>query len=59
VAALLACGPKALRAQKALLREWEELPLKQSVDVSIGAFGRAFLTDEPTRLMQDFVNRKR
>jgi enoyl-CoA hydratase len=56
---LLACGPKALRAQKALLREWEELPLKQSVDVSIGAFGRAFLTDEPTRLMQDFVNRKR
>lgn len=59
VAALLACGPEALRAQKALLREWEELPLKQSVDVSIGAFGRAFLTDEPTRLMQDFVNRKR
>ena len=59
VASLLACGPKALRAQKALLREWEELPLKESVEVSIGAFGRAFLTDEPTRLMQDFVNRKR
>jgi enoyl-CoA hydratase len=59
VASLLACGPEALRAQKALLRQWEELPLKQSVDVSIGAFGRAFLTDEPTRLMQEFVNRKR
>jgi enoyl-CoA hydratase/carnithine racemase len=59
VALLLACGPQALRAQKALLREWEELPLKESVEVSIGAFGRAFLTDEPTRLMQDFVNRKR
>jgi len=58
-ASLLACGPEALRAQKALLRQWEELPLKQSVDVSIGAFGRAFLTDEPTRLMQEFVNRKR
>jgi enoyl-CoA hydratase/carnithine racemase len=59
VTALLACGPQALRAQKALLRQWEELPLKQAVDVSIGAFGRAFLTDEPKRMMQDFVNRKR
>jgi len=29
--ALLECGPEALRAQKALLRQWEELPLKQSV----------------------------
>jgi enoyl-CoA hydratase/carnithine racemase len=59
VASLLACGPNALRAQKALLRQWDELPLKQSVDVSIGAFGRAFLTDEPTRLMQEFIARKR
>src|SRR4051812_16837472 len=50
VISLLACGPEALRAQKALLRQWEELPLKESVDLSIGAFGRAFLTDEPKRL---------
>jgi enoyl-CoA hydratase/carnithine racemase len=59
VASLLACGPEALRAQKALLRQWEELPLKESVELSIGAFGRSFLTDEPKRLMQEFVNRKR
>jgi enoyl-CoA hydratase/carnithine racemase len=59
VTALLACGPQALRAQKALLRQWEELPLKESVEVSIGAFGRSFLTDEPTRLMREFVERKR
>ncbi len=59
VHALLECGPEALRAQKALLRQWEELPLKQSVDASIKVFGRSFLTDEPTRLMQGFVNRKR
>jgi len=59
VKSLLACGPQALRAQKALLRQWEELPLKESVDVSIGAFGRAFLTDEPKRLMHEFVTRKR
>src|SRR6201991_105342 len=53
IISLLACGPHALRAQKALLRQWEELPLKESVELSIGTFGRAFLTDEPTRLMQD------
>lgn len=56
---LLACGPEALRAQKDLLRQWEELPLKESVDLSIKAFGRSFLTDEPTRLMQGFIERKR
>jgi enoyl-CoA hydratase/carnithine racemase len=59
VAALLECGPEALRSQKVLLRQWEELPLKESVDLSIGVFGRSFLTDEPHRLMQAFVNRKR
>jgi enoyl-CoA hydratase/carnithine racemase len=56
---LLECGPEALRSQKALLRQWEELPLTESVNLSVGVFGRSFLTDEPTRLMQAFVNRKR
>ncbi|BAM90470.1 enoyl-CoA hydratase [Bradyrhizobium oligotrophicum S58] len=59
VASLLACGPEALRGQKALLRQWEDLPLKESIEVSIGAFGRSFLTDEPKRLMQHFIDRKR
>ncbi|MGA8902722.1 enoyl-CoA hydratase [Bradyrhizobium sp.] len=59
VEALLKCGPEALRAQKALLRQWEELPLTESVNLSIGVFGRSFLTDEPKRLMQEFINRKR
>jgi enoyl-CoA hydratase len=59
VAALLACGPEALRAQKDLLRQWEELPLKESVDLSIKVFGRSFLTDEPKRLMMEFIERKR
>jgi enoyl-CoA hydratase/carnithine racemase len=56
---LLECGPQALRNQKALLRQWEDLPLKESVEVSVGAFGRSYLTDEPRRLMQEFIGRKR
>jgi enoyl-CoA hydratase len=48
-----------LRAQKDLLRQWEELPLKESVDLSIGVFGQSFLNGEPQRLMQGFIDRKR
>ena len=59
VATLLECGPEALRAQKALLRQWEELPLTESVNLSIGVFGKSFLTGEPQRLMQGFIDRKR
>ena len=59
VEALLKCGAEALRAQKALLNQWQDLSLTESVQVSIGAFGRSFLTDEPKRLMQEFIDRKR
>jgi enoyl-CoA hydratase len=59
VKALLECGPEALRAQKELLRKWEELPLTESVNLSVGAFGRSFLTGEPQRLMQGFLERKK
>jgi len=59
VAALLECAPEALRSQKALLRQWEELPLRESINLSVEVFGRAFLTGEPQRLMQGFIDRKR
>jgi len=59
LAALLECAPEALRAQKALLRQWEELPLKESVNLSIAVFGQSYLTGEPQRLMQAFVDRKK
>ncbi len=59
VARLLECAPEALRAQKALLRQWEELPLRESIDLSIEVFGQSYLTGEPQRLMKAFVDRKR
>ncbi len=59
VEAILECGPQAIRSQKALLRRWEELPLKESVDLSVKVFGEAYLTGEPQRLMQAFMTRKR
>jgi enoyl-CoA hydratase len=59
VKALLECGPEALRIQKELCRGWEELPLAESVNLSIGAFGKSFLSGEPQRMMGGFLNRKR
>ena len=43
----------------ALLRQWEELPLKEAVNLSIEVFGQSYLTGEPQRLMQGFIDRKR
>jgi enoyl-CoA hydratase len=59
VKALLECGPEALRIQKELCRHWEELPLTESVNLSIGEFGKSFLSGEPQRMMQGFLDRKR
>lgn len=57
--AIAECGPEAMRSQKALLREWEELPLTESVNLSVGVFGKSFLTGEPQRHMQAFLDRRK
>ncbi|ETR78050.1 enoyl-CoA hydratase [Afipia sp. P52-10] len=56
---LLECGAEALAAQKVLIRKWDELPLTEAVNASIPIFGRSFLTDEPHKHMQAFINRPR
>jgi enoyl-CoA hydratase len=53
--AILACGPHAIRLQKALIREWEDLPLSQAVARGVIRFGEAFRTDEPRRMMGAFL----
>jgi enoyl-CoA hydratase/carnithine racemase len=57
--AIAECGPEAMRNQKALLRQWEELPLTESINLSIGVFGQSFLTGEPQRHMQAFLDRRK
>jgi enoyl-CoA hydratase/carnithine racemase len=53
------CGAEAMRSQKSLLRQWEELPLTESVNLSVGVFGQAFLTGEPQRHMRAFLDKKK
>ncbi|MBI5128219.1 MAG: enoyl-CoA hydratase/isomerase family protein [Rhodopseudomonas palustris] len=59
VGALLAGAPQALRAQKALLTAWHDMPLRESVEHSVKVFGQSYLTGEPQTLMGEFLNRKR
>jgi enoyl-CoA hydratase/carnithine racemase len=52
---LLACGPEALRRQKALITRWEALPVKEAIAEGVTAFARSFESDEPRRMLKDFL----
>lgn len=55
LADILACGPTAIRQQKALIQAWERLPLADAVQAGVETFADAYCTDEPTRMMADFL----
>ena len=52
-------GPRAMRLQKALIRDWQRMSLTDSVWQGIRACVAARETDEPKRMMTAFMNRKR
>ncbi len=51
-AAILAGGPQAIRLQKALIRDWEELSTSAAVARGIDVFVEAYATDEPRRMAE-------
>jgi enoyl-CoA hydratase len=59
VAMIVNAGPRAIRSQKALCRDWEELPLSQAIQAGVDAFRDAYSTDEPQAYMQRFLRRHR
>ena len=54
---LLSAGPQAVRLQKELIRQWEDLTLSQAVRAGIESFTQAYATDEPARMMSGFGKR--
>jgi enoyl-CoA hydratase len=56
---ILASGARAVRLQKALMRDWERLPLCEAIQQGIRACVEARRTDEPSRLMTAFLNRRK
>jgi enoyl-CoA hydratase/carnithine racemase len=57
--ALMSAGPQAVRLQKKLIRDWENMTLDQAVRTGIESFKQAYTRDEPARMMAAFVNRAR
>jgi enoyl-CoA hydratase/carnithine racemase len=47
---ILAAGPNAIRLQKSLILDWEELPTAAAVQRGVDCFVSAYDTDEPTRM---------
>ena len=57
--AIAKSGPIAVRDQKKLVRDWEQLSLEDGIKAGIQYLSNAFKTDEPKRMMQPFLNRKK
>jgi enoyl-CoA hydratase/carnithine racemase len=56
---ILASGPRAIRLQKSLIRDWETLPVGAAIQRGIDCFATAWETDEPRGLMQRFLDAQR
>ncbi len=52
---LLTSKPQAVRLQKRLIRQWEDLPLSAAVAAGIDAFAAAYASDEPQTAMREFL----
>jgi len=59
VASILTAGPRAIRLQKKLVRDWERMTISQAVQAGIRACVEARKTDEPRRLMAAFLERRK
>ena len=52
---LLTSAPRAVRLQKRLIRQWEDLPLSDAITAGIDVFAAAYETDEPRTTMRKFL----
>ena len=59
VKVLLANGPAALRAQKLLIKQWEEEPLPAGIAAGIDAFAASYAGSEPRERMAAFLAAKK
>ncbi len=55
LSSIVACGPNAVRLQKELIARWETQPLPQAIATGIDTFARAYESDEPTKMMDHFL----
>ena len=58
LAAVLACGPAAVRAQKALMIRWRESDLPSAIRAGIDAFAACYAGDEPREGAAAFLEKR-
>ncbi len=59
VAAICGAGARAVRLQKGLVRDWERMSIRDAIHQGIEICAESRTTDEPVRLMQAFMDRKK
>ena len=57
VASIVESGPKAIRLQKELLREWEAMPVSDAIEAGIRCISRAYQSEEPVRMVGEAIAR--
>jgi enoyl-CoA hydratase/carnithine racemase len=57
VQSIVESGPKAIRLQKELIREWEAMPVNDAIEAGIRCIYRAYQSDEPTQMVSDAIRR--
>jgi enoyl-CoA hydratase len=57
VESIVESGPKAIRLQKELIRDWEAMPVNDAIEAGIRCMYRAYQSDEPTRMVGDAIGR--
>jgi enoyl-CoA hydratase/carnithine racemase len=56
-ASIVESGPRAIRLQKELIREWEAMPVNDAIEAGIRCMYRAYQTEEPTRMVNAAIQR--
>ena len=59
IEAILASGPRAVRLQKALIEDWQALAVDAAIQHGIDGFVDAWASDEPRRMLEAFLHRRR
>jgi enoyl-CoA hydratase/carnithine racemase len=57
VQSIVESGPKAIRLQKELIREWETMPVSDAIEAGIRCMYRAYQSDEPAQMVGDAIQR--
>ncbi len=56
---LAANGPAGMRLQKALMRDWECLPLDQAIEAGIDSLASAYEQGQPGKYIRNAINSRK